>query len=452
MVPQPLLSAVVRIVIFPVVIIGVNRLSARGDLRHVDGPLALTAAVAKARPGDEVVIQDGLWRDTHVRIVGNGAEGAAIRIHPETPGGLQITGSSRVRIGGSHLVVSGLRLRNIHDVSDWFQLREDSKNLARHCRVTNCVFEEDPDFDPGDMDSRWIGIYGESNEFDHCRVEGKKSRGTSLVIWLQKGMDAEHFLHHNRFGHRPPLGRNGGETIRVGDSKTCALNARCLFTENVFQRCNGEAECISNKSCENVYRSNLFREVQGTLSLRHGHRCRVENNVFLGNDLKHTGGIRIIGEDHVVRGNYLANLGGTDGRGALVLHCGIVNSPASGYAPVRRTLVQDNHIIGCRQSLVIGYADKDSPQSVVVPRDCMFKGNAFLAAADRTAIIEQKAAADTRWQDNIATGKSLGIQVPAGGGLQFRNAPLPGMAPPIPEMKFIASSGPTWEPDESLTP
>lgn len=97
---------------------------ARGDILGVDGPAALTAAVLKARPGDEVVIEDGVWRDVHVRIVGNGDGNAPIRIRPATPGGLQITGVSRVRIGGSHLVVSGLRLRNIRGVSDWFQFRE----------------------------------------------------------------------------------------------------------------------------------------------------------------------------------------------------------------------------------------------------------------------------------------------------------------------------------------
>lgn len=435
-----------RFLLLAAVIMAWSPPSACGDVLHVDGPAALTAAVSKARPGDDVVIEDGVWRDVHVRIVGNGASSAPIRIRPATPGGLQITGVSRVRIGGSHLVVSGLRLRNIRDVSDWFQFREDSKNPARHCRTTDCVFEEDEEFDPGRMDSRWVGIYGEDNEFDHCRVEGKKSRGTSVAIWLQEGLDASHHVHHNQFGYRPPLGRNGGETIRVGDSKTLSINAACLFEKNIFERCNGEAECISNKSCENVYRFNLFREVQGTLSLRHGHRCRVEANVFLGSDVKHTGGIRIIGEDHLVRGNYLANLGGTKARGALVLQNGIPNSPASGYSPVRRAVVRDNHIIRCRESLVIGYADKDSPSSIAVPEDCIFRGNAFLADADRTVVTEHQAARNTQWESNIATGKLLGIDEPAAGGLRFHpGAPPPDLVPPVPELKFAQSAGPSWD-------
>lgn len=170
----------------------------------------------------------------------------------------------------------------------------------------------------------------------------------------------------------------------------------------------------------------------------------MEENVFLGNDIKHTGGIRIIGEDHVVRGNYLANLGGRNARGALVLQNGIPNSPAHGYAPVRRALVRDNHVIGCRESLVIGYADEDSPSSIVVPEDCIFKDNAFLADADRTALTEHHAARNTQWESNVATGKSLGIDEPA--GLQFRpGAPSPDMVPPVPELKFMQSAGPSWD-------
>lgn len=418
----------------------------RGDVLRVDGPVALTAAVLKASPGDEIVIEDGIWRDVHVRIAGNGGENSPIRIHPATPGGLEVTGASRVRIGGSHLIVSGLRLRNIRDESDWLQFREDSKNLARNCRVTDCAFEEDSDFDPGGMDSRWVGLYGEKNELDHCRVEGKKSRGVSVAIWLQDGLDARHRLHHNWFGYRPPLGKNGGETLRVGDSKTQSVNAGCLVEKNVFTRCNGEAECISSKSCENVYRFNLFREVQGALTLRHGNRCRVEGNVFLGNGVEYTGGIRIIGEDHVVRENYLLHLRGAGGRGALVLQNGIPGSPLSGYQPVRRALVRNNRVIGCRESLVIGYADRDSPSSVVVPEDCVLSGNRFLADADRAAIIEHQAARNTVWESNVATGKSLGIDEPAGGGLRFHpGAPTPDMASPAPELDFVPSVGPSWD-------
>ena len=125
---------------------------------------------------------------------------------------------------------------------------------------------------------------------------------------------------------------------------------------------------------------------------------------------------------------------------------GISNSPANGYQPARHALVQDNHVIGCRDSLVIGYADKDSFSSVVVPEDCIIRGNAFLADADRIAIIEHQAARETQWESNVATGQSPGIDDPAGGGLRFHpGAPSADRVPPVPELKFSQSAGPSWD-------
>ena len=68
-------------------------------------------------------------------------------------------------------------------------------------------------------------------------------------------------------------GRGGGlrlmaepETIRIGDSQTSLLMGGCVVEKNLFEKCNGEAECISNKSCGNIYRENTFLEVSGTLA------------------------------------------------------------------------------------------------------------------------------------------------------------------------------------------
>ena len=410
---------------------------------EVDSPSSLARAVSAAQPGDEIVISDGLWRDSTVKIVGNGTKESPIYVRPVTPGGLTISGQSRIRIGGSHVIVSGFHVRNIRGVSDCLQFREDSKNLARHCRVTESLFDESPDFDPGKADARWIGIYGEHNQFDHCRLEGKKSPGATLVIWLKSGSKAQHHVHHNHFGFRQQLGRNGGETIRVGDSKTSHLPARCLIEENLFERCNGEAECISNKSCENTYRLNLFREVEGTLTLRHGHRCIVERNVFLGNDIKHTGGVRIIGGGHIIRSNYLSNLGGTKARGAIVLQSGIADSPANGYSPVVDAVIRDNHVIRCRESLVVGYADKDSPESVIAPKDCVLEGNRFLASARQDPIIEHRPAIDSYWNRNVATGRTLGIETPNEGLRFVPGDPDSSLILPIP--KTVATvTGTSW--------
>ena len=95
--------------------------------------------------------------------------------------------------------------------------------------------------------------------------------------------------------------------------------AGCTVENNLFYRCNGEVEIISSKSCGNIYRGNVFEECKGTLTLRHGNGCIVEKNIFIGNGVPETGGVRIIGERHTVAGNWFEGLRGTDQRSAVSL-------------------------------------------------------------------------------------------------------------------------------------
>ena len=96
-----------------------------------------------------------------------------------------------------------------------------------------------------------------------------------------EGSPNRHRIDHNHFGHRPPLRRNGGETIRVGNSWSSMSSSGTLVERNLFDRCDGELEIISSKSSDNVYRQNTLRACAGMLTLRHGNRCLVADNYFL---------------------------------------------------------------------------------------------------------------------------------------------------------------------------
>ena len=139
---------------------------------------------------------------------------------------------------------------------------------------------------------------------DHCYLAGKTSESPTLQIEAD-GTPNRHRIDHNHFGPRSPLGRNGGETIRVGYSGQSMNVSATLVEQNLFERCDGELEIISNKSCENIYRGNTFLDCAGMLTLRHGNRCLVEGNFFFARNKKGSGGIRVIGEDHTVINNYI---------------------------------------------------------------------------------------------------------------------------------------------------
>lgn len=329
------------------------------------------AAAKSAKVGDVIVLKNGEWKDVRLKLRASGTADVPVTIKAETPGKVVLTGDSRLQIGASFVLVEGLLFQNPTG-EESIELRIDSDEVANDCRITNCAVVNTLPAADSNKSTRFISIYGREHRIDHCRFEGKTTAGTTMVVWLSnKHQDwGRHRIDHNRFGPRERLGKNGGETIRLGDSDTSMLEAKCVIEHNLFEKCNGEAECISNKSCGNLYRRNIFVEVSGTLTLRHGNGCRVEENAFLGNHAKGCGGIRIIGEDHLIIGNYLEALDGQDERSAICFMAGIPDSPANGYLQVKNVRLEKNLVVDCRTPFVFGFTgskDATLPPENVIP-------------------------------------------------------------------------------------
>lgn len=372
------------------------------------------SAAKAAKAGDVIILKNGEWKDARLRISAGGNEDQPLTIKAETPGKVVLTGDSRVQLGGGFILVEGLFFKDPAG-EECIELRIDSDEVAHDCRVTECAVVNTLPAGETKKSSRFISIYGYEHRIDHCRFEGKTTEGPSMVVWLdaEQNAPARHRIDHNYFGPRERLGKNGGETIRLGDSKTSMLEGRCVVEHNIFEKCNGEAECISNKSCGNLYRRNTFLEVSGTLTLRHGNRCRVEENAFLGNHAKGCGGIRLIGEDHVVSGNYLEALDGDKERSAFCFMLGIPDSPENGYFQVKNAKLVNNTVVDCKSPFVFGFAgDKKAtlaPENVYAdnirftnaPLDGYADQKGFLwdqKDLKRPAWIDQREAAGPSWK------------------------------------------------------
>ncbi len=334
----------------------------------------LKPVLKQVQAGDVIVLANGTWTDPKLKFESlSGTAEQPIRIRAESAGQVVLTGAIEFRVSGTHVTVSGLSIRNPSGTSDVFDFRTHSSVHAHDCRITDCSFEQT---EPGsDKESRWMNIYGTGNRVDHCYFAGKTNAGTTLVVWVAE-TPGSHRIDHNHFGPRPELGKNGGETIRIGTSDVSEFNNKTIVEENYFERCNGEAEIVSNKSCENIYRHNLFERCEGALTLRHGHRCVVDGNVFLGHEENRIGGVRIIGSDHRVTNNYFEGLRGDAERAAICLMNGIQGGPLNGYAPVRNALIAHNTVIDCKVSMEIGVSSRK--KATVVPSDCRVSHNAFL--------------------------------------------------------------------------
>jgi poly(beta-D-mannuronate) lyase len=368
-------------------------------------PADLKTAIRSAKPGDTIVIRNGTWRDFDLQFTGEGRENQPITLRAQTPGQVILTGASRLQIFGRYLVVEGLVFQDGGAVHEVIAFRTSPKTLARFCRLTRCAVRA---YSPADKTkgSKWVSLYGSDNRVDHCYFAGKTNLGQTMVVWLDPSSpENRHRIDHNHFGPRPPLGENGGESIRVGDSSTSLLTSKTLVEANRFEACDGEIEVISNKSCENIYRGNRFEHCQGTLTLRHGNRCLVEGNVFLGEGKRETGGIRIIGENHRVIGNYLADLTGDNTRAAISMVQGIPNSPLFGYFQVKGALVEGNTIVNCVHPIVIAARVRDG---VLPPQNCTVRKNIVVGKGSRLVqILDPKSGVN--WKDDVFYGGEVGV-------------------------------------------
>ncbi|WP_395750909.1 polysaccharide lyase 6 family protein [Prosthecobacter sp.] len=342
-----------------------------------DIPVADAAAFAEAAKnvaaGDTLILADGTWADATLKLHAEGSTEKPVTIKAQTPGKVIFTGASRLSVGGSHIIVDGLWFQNPTS-EQVIELRKDSKQLATDSRITHCAVTNDAQL-TSKGSTQFVSIYGARNRVDHCYIAGKTTEGTTMVVWLSNDAkdQGKHQIDHNHFGPRQKLGKNGGETIRLGDSKTSMQTAACIVEHNLFEKCDGEAECISNKSCGNLYRHNIFKGVSGTLTLRHGNGCTVENNTFIGDGAKGAGGVRIIGEDHIVTANRFENLTGDDERSALCIMLGIPDSVPNGYFQVKRAKIGGNTFINCKHNILIGM--QGDKKATLPPIETLIMGN-----------------------------------------------------------------------------
>ncbi len=87
---------------------GVLTMNAGAARIDVTSPAELRAATAAARPGDEIVIRDGSYRDWDISLSSSGTAPDPVVVRAQTPGQVRLSGNSRLGISGDYVTVSGL--------------------------------------------------------------------------------------------------------------------------------------------------------------------------------------------------------------------------------------------------------------------------------------------------------------------------------------------------------
>lgn len=328
------------------------------------------------QPGDTVEIAAGTYTGLNTEVFrGIGTAAEPITIYANPLGGAKFEGETSFILDGEHLTLAGLVFDGNGAPSNGNGVLIFEAN-SRNCRITNCRIN---DFDDGFLYGPWVFIEGYENRFDHNTLEGKVSGNTTIFVKPDPSNENDpntkrrHRIDHNYFGPRTVIGANGYEAIRVSDSTRQFYDMSITVEHNYFYQTivsssGGEPEVISNKSKGNIYRYNTFRDCDGQLTLRHGDACVVEGNFFFGTGGSQESGVRLIGQDHIVRNNYFEDLGGTGLRASLVLMMGDDNWPNSddsnGYEAPDNALIANNTFINCEAPLNLGEDKSDNVSPV----------------------------------------------------------------------------------------
>lgn len=311
----------------------------------------LKTAIKNAVAGDEIVLANGVWKDVQIKFYGKGTKDAPIVLRAETPGKVTIEGVSDLKMGGTYLEVRGLYFKNGYSPSNTvIDFHIDAKNIANNCKVSDCVIEDFTQLNRNKED-HWIEFWGRHNQLDSCSITGKSNSGPTVLVVL-KGNEHINNYHHitnNHFGPRPRKGGPHGETLQIGDSNTSMAPSYTNVANNLFERCDGEVEIISNKSNNNEYRNNIFYKCEGSLVLRHGNYCAIDGNIFIGDDnSEFMGGIRVINTGHLITNNYFYKIKGKEFRSALAVMNGVPKSPQNRYNQVTDVVVAYNTFVDCK--------------------------------------------------------------------------------------------------------
>lgn len=336
----------------------------------------VASCLKTAQPGDQIYIKDGQYKDMQLKWTGKGTEKASIKIEALNPGKVKIEGGSTLRIAGEWMSVSGLHFTDGYAPKGSVVEFRNGQELANHCRLTNCVIDG---FNPSRRDQAYsyILLYGRHNRVDHCSLTGKLNLGVTLIVILndERCLENHHQIDHNYFGERPVYGSNGAETMRVGTSQQAYSSSNTVIENNLFERCSGEVEVISIKSSDNVIRNNILLECEGVVALRHGDRNTVNNNLFIGNGLRNTGGIRVVNAGHQIYDNTLVGLAGTRFFSALGVMDAVPNSLPNRYCQVVDVKMYRNTFVDCTN---IEFGTGKDMERTLAPDNVSFTDNIII--------------------------------------------------------------------------
>ena len=332
------------------------------------------------------------------------AKNNPVLVYAVTPGGVIVDAPSMITLSGRGITLAGLDFGPnsglIDNGTDGSTYIVGTASGSRYMTLSNIRFNGCA---AGDNYGHWVYIAGFNCTIQYCSfIEHPDTVRNSTVSFLANTIEGStavprlHKIRYCYFGPRYVVPQNtnsdldnGFESIRIGTGDTQTFDMQVTVECNVFYHAiwradgatAGEPEIISNKSKNNKILNNTILESQGGICLRSGDGATVEGNfifgagsysgssIVLGTSSANQGGIRVIGQNHVVRNNYIQNVSGTGIRAALSLMSGesgyIDGDPATNlgnfgsYEPAHNAQIYNNTFLSCKE-MSLGLLSTDS--------------------------------------------------------------------------------------------
>lgn len=251
---------------------------------------ALKARLKEAVAGDTIVLAAGTYTSTGtLAITARGTAEQPITIRAERVGAVELNGTHGFTVNepASYIVVSGFRFSHAAG-------RCSIAAGTSQVRFTRNVFQ-------CTGDGPYLSVLGDDAQIDHNEFAEKKTPGSMIAVGGTGNQVARRlWIHHNYFHDLTNAGSTASEMIRFGLTALTHSHGAGLVEHNLFARCRGENDLVSNRSSGNTYRYNTFIDSPtAQVTLRHGNACAVYGNIF-----RNTEGLRIFGDRHQVYSNY----------------------------------------------------------------------------------------------------------------------------------------------------
>src|SRR5215217_804146 len=232
-------------------------------------------------------------------------------IRADTVGGSTIEGEGKLEFENAKNVwLYGINFRHNTSEKDTVQLTN-----CENCVIAGCDFQttssfEKPDKDEGGKKYAWYDYLYLSNGDSNCIAYNKfhdktPSRGHFLLIAGKNKGCTRTVVEYNHFKNHPGVtngkgNKDKGEALKIGDSNIATKALASVVRYNLFEKCQGDAECVTNKSSCNIYHHNTLKNNMGSLVLRHGIFSIVRDNIFLGP----TSGVRAYGTAKIANNTF----------------------------------------------------------------------------------------------------------------------------------------------------